>query len=1215
MIRLIIIFLSFTVLTALDAQNIWTSVEESQIPSSFLTDREIVPISYSSWELQLEGIKKALKKAPDEFSNGRSNKEITLDIPMPDGTLMPFKIYETSSMMKGLSFKYPQIKSFAGYGLANKQYKIRLGHNIHGFYASILSPEGTIYIDRISNQQTKYYISYYTRDQYIQAEGHSFSCGVQDQGTDPLEDVLRDFEFNGEIEDHLKRTENRDPSEPIQLRTYRLAIGCTGEWGIKQGGTIEGALAQMVISVDRINQVFENEIAVRFLLVEDNDLVIFLNASTDPYNEGNVGGSLLGQNTSILNQFIGFSNYDMGHVYTASCTDVGGIAFLECVCKGNKGGGVTCHYTNNIIAMSVRVTCHEMGHQFGANHTFNNCNGNESGSNAFEPGSGSTIMSYGGLCGPELNIVNFADDYYHNNSLDEMIKYSRQFEGNNCATKIATSNNTPEAGIQMESGFYIPVETPFELTGEAFDPEGDEMTYNWEQMNLGPSSVPGQPNVNSPLFRSVYPGTSTTRVFPEMTKIINMNFDKTEVLPTYDRDLDFRFIARDNNTEGGGVDWAEISFEATATAGPFLVEYPNGSESFEVGESVIINWDVANTSNSLVDCKRVDIFLSLDGGYTYPYLLFSEAPNDGIQEITIPNTPTNQARIKIKGVGNVFFDISNGNFQILEPSVPGYYFDYSPTNQLVCLPDEAEVDFETVGFLNFESPIFFEIIDGLPENALYGFSQNNIAPGENTILTLILDGSVEPGVYEILIRASAANADTIYRTAEFSLVSTDFSELVAISPESGTEGLEQSLNFSWNGDDDVDYYIFEISDNPSFSGEFVFTKETAETDYDLEVLLDKSTVYYWRISGNNICGLSEPGEIQTFSTIALGCKTFNYLDVPKNITQNGTPTILAELNIFDSGSITDLNIEKIRGSHEWVGDLDVSLIGPDGTEVRLWESECFNQSNFNCGFDDSSPYEIACPLTQGLFFKPLDALSVFNGYDIAGKWTLKIKDNVSGSGGSLQEYKLELCSNVVLEKPYLVNNELFPLPPGVGRRINPTFLLSEDNDNDADELLYTIVHYPKHGSVYFENTILNVGSQFSQEDIDNNHIRYVHDGSATAIDSFSFTVVDDAGGWIDITYFHIELDESIVLSAEDENLNAIQIFPNPTNDQIQIQFDESIGGQILYSIYNLEGKLMYRQTIPGQSTHTISMDSFDAGMYILQIHSEKEFINKKIIKQ
>lgn len=1199
----------------MQAQNFWTFTEESDIPASYLQEREIIPISYTSWAVQIDGLKKALKKAPDEFDKARESKEILIDIPLPDGSLMPFRIFETSSMMKGLALKFPEIRSYAGYGASNKKYRIRCGVNLHGFYASILSPEGTIYIDRISNQQTKYYISYYTRDHFVEAEEHSFSCGVQDAGTDPLENVLGDFDFTGELGDHIEKNENRDPSEPIQLRTYRLAIGCTGEWGIKQGGTIAGALSQLVISVDRINQVFENEIAVRFLLIEDNDQIIFLNGATDPYENANEGGSLLGQNTAILNQIIGFSNYDMGHVYTASCTDVGGIAFLECVCKGNKGGGVTCHYSNNIIVMSVRVTCHEMGHQFGANHTFNNCNGNESGSNAFEPGSGSTIMSYGGLCGPELNIVNVADDYYHNNSLEEMINYSRDFEGNNCATKVETSNNTPEATISMESGFFIPISTPFELTGEAYDPDGDDMTYNWEQMNLGPASVPGMPNVNSPIFRSVYPGESTTRVFPEISKIITMNYDKTEVLPTYDRDLDFRFIIRDNNMEGGGVDWAEISFEATSSAGPFLVGYPNGSESFEVGEAVNVTWDVANTTNNLVDCQRVDIYLSTDGGYTYPYKLFSEAPNDGIQEITIPNTPTNQARIKIKGSGNIFFDISNGNFQILEPSVPGYYFDYNPTNQLVCLPNQAEISFETVGFLEFSSPIFFEVLEGLPENAIPDFSQNNIIPGGSTTLTVSMDNSVEPGTYEILIRASAENADTIYRTAEFTLVSTDFSDMVPLGPESGSEGLEQSLNFSWSGDEDVEYYIFEISDNPSFSGGFVFSKETAETSYDLETLLNKSTVYYWRIKAYNICGESAPSEIQTFSTIALGCKTYNYLDVPKNITQNGTPTVLAELNIFDVGEITDLNVEKIRGTHEWVGDLDVSLIGPDGTEVRLWQSECFNQSNFNCGFDDASPYEVDCPLTQGLYFQPLDPLSVFNGYDISGKWTLKLKDNVSGSGGSLQEYKLELCSNVVLEKPFLVNNEIFPLPPGVGRRIKTSFLLSEDNDNDPDELTYTIVHYPKHGSVYYENTLLDVGSQFTQEDIDNDHIRYVHDGSVSEQDSFSFTVIDDAGGWIDVTYFLIELDESIVLGTDNEDVQKLRIFPNPANDRIQVQFEHPVADEVIYSIFDIDGRLVNYEPRPDQTDHILWIDNLDPGMYILEVKTAESSICKKIVKQ
>lgn len=457
--RILLLILGVFFYSASDAQNFWDSVQESDIDPAYTNNRSIEPIAYSSWALDYKAIKKHLKKAPKEFDENRKGNEISLNIPMPDGSLMEFMVYETSSIQDGLAAKFPALKSYIGFGANDKTYRIRFGHNIHGFYGSILSPDGTIYIDRYANQQTTYYISYFTRDHWVDSDTYNTSCGLQGSTADPLDNIMEGFNYSDDIKENIEKNENRDPSEPIQLRTYRLAIACTGEWGSKQGGTIEDAIAEMVISVDRINQVFENEVAIRLLLIDDNDKITFLDANSDPYNNANMGGSLIGQNSGVINQFVGFSKYDMGHIYTASCSDVGGIAALECICKANKGNGVTCHYSNNIIVMAVRVTCHEMGHQFGANHTFNNCNGNESGSNAFEPGSGSTIMSYGGLCGPQLNVVNIADDYYHNNSLEEMIKFSREFEGNSCATKVETSNNTPEASIEQEGGFYIPVKT------------------------------------------------------------------------------------------------------------------------------------------------------------------------------------------------------------------------------------------------------------------------------------------------------------------------------------------------------------------------------------------------------------------------------------------------------------------------------------------------------------------------------------------------------------------------------------------------------------------------------------------------------------------------------------------------------------------------------------------------------------------------------------
>lgn len=735
-------------------------------------------------------------------------------------------------------------------------------------------------------------------------------------------------------------------------------------------------------------------------------------------------------------------------------------------------------------------------------------------------------------------------------------------------------------------------------------------------MNTGPGKPLGDTTVFGPQFRTVYPSASTTRVFPALDKIINLNFDKTEVLPHVDMDLDFRFIIRDNNVEGGGVDWAEIEFEATKSAGPFKVGYPNGAELFEVGDEIEVNWDVANTDNNKVNCQKVDVYLSTDGGYTYPVKLLTGTPNDGAATITIPFQLTDKARIKIKGAGNVFFDISDYNFKIVLPSEPGYYFDYGPITQLVCLPNQAEISFESVGYLDFENPISFEVIDGLPDNATAEFVSNDIAPGDNTSLIINTDGDVAPGIYEITIRAIAMDADTIYRTAVLNMVSTDFSEIKALSPESGSEGLAQTLSFEWNGDSDVEYYIYELSDNPSFTGDNVLSTETTLTTYDIEVLLDKSTLYYWRVSGYNICGVSTPGEIQTFSTVALGCKVFNYADVPKNITQNGTPTIKCELNIFDSGIVTDVNVAKLQGTHEWIGDLSAWIIGPDGTEVELWSNECFNQSDFNCGFDDESPFEIACPLTSGQIFKPEESLSVFQGLPLEGKWTLQIKDNVSGSGGSVQKFQFELCSNIVLEKPFLVNNEIFPLPPGVGRRIKTEFLLSEDNDNDPDELAYTVVHYPKNGSLYYENSLLEVGSQFYQEDLDNDHIRYIHDGSATVQDSFSFTVVDDAGGWIDITQFQIVLDENVVLGTQDEYLNTRpSIYPNPVSQELQVVFQDQVKGEVQFSIYSLDGKKVLSQKAMDPLHESINVHSLLEGLYILKLETVHGSFSEKITVQ
>jgi hypothetical protein len=634
-----------------NSENLWSNVDETQIVTT--GQRYIIPQVYRTIKLDVVGMRNFLSEAPQEFSDESRTKSVTLFLPQPDGSLQRFSILESPVMAPELAARYPEIKTYLGKGIDDPSALVRLDLTPLGFHAMVLSPNGNIFVDPYSLGDVENYISYYTTD-YIKS-GATFDCELI---ADP--DKIKEMEYlmgNGIL----------TPTGP-QLRTYRLANAATGEYTAFFGGTVVAGLAAVVTSINRVDLVYEKEVAIRMVLVANNDTLIFTNASTDPYTNNN-GSAMLSQNISTCNARIGSSNYDIGHVFS---TGGGGVAYLGCVCTGNKAGGVTGSPAPVGDPFDIDYVAHEMGHQFGGNHTFNSVasscgGGNRVASAAYEPGSGSTIMAYAGICPPD-NLQNNSDPFFHVKSFDEIVAYTNFGSGNGCAVITATGNNAPTVTVPS-GGFYIPKSTPFSLTGSATDPDGDALTYLWEEFDLGPAGSPGTPSGNAPIFRSWIPTTSSTRYFPRLQNLLNNTTVIGEILPTYTRVLSFRLTARDNKIGGGGVNYSQMQFNVDGNSGPFLVTSPNTNVSWAGTTNQTVTWNVTNTNVAPVNCANVNILLSTDGGQTFPTVLLANTPNDGSESITIPNTPSTTARIKVEAVGNIFFDLSNVNFTI-EETVP-----------------------------------------------------------------------------------------------------------------------------------------------------------------------------------------------------------------------------------------------------------------------------------------------------------------------------------------------------------------------------------------------------------------------------------------------------------------------------------------------------------------------------------------------------------------
>lgn len=716
---------------------LWTAVSPQQLHNPENGARHILPDRYLTYQLDLPQMMAHLTAAPLEFTAAGRATPLILPLPLPDGTMADFAIVQSPIMEPELAAKFPDFKTYAGQRVDEPASTVRLDVTRHGFHAMILTPDGAVFIDPYQRHDTIHY-QVYAKQDYARETGfvESGVLAVPDREAVPANSAV--FTPTGS-----------------ELYTYRLAMAATGEYTIFHGGTVADGMAAIVTAVNRINQIYERDVAVRLILVANNDLIVYTDPLTDPYSNFN-GFTMLGQNQNTLDAVIGDANYDVGHVFS---TGGGGVAYLGVPCEtGWKARGVTGLPQPIGDPFWVDYAAHELGHQFNANHTFNgnagSCSGNRNGSTAYEPGSGTTIMAYAGICGAQ-NIQPNSDDMFHAISIDEIVAYTRLGQGNQCATIINTGNNPPTA-VAGNGGFTIPHNTPFTLTGLALDPDNDNLTYSWEQFDRGSAGHPNAPVGNAPLFRAFPPTTSPSRTFPQWSDIVNNTQTIGEILPAYSRSLSFRFTVRDNNVypSAGGVDSDLISFNVTDAAGPFLVTAPNTAVTWQAHTSETVSWDVANTDLAPVSCTAVSILLSTDGGYTYPITLLTETPNNGSATITVPDIDTTRARVKVTCADNIFFDISDADFNIVPTEMAVLHIDMTsepPPNTAVSIgqPLTYTLQISNSGVLTatttisdtFSPLLANPVCNGLPGNL---YTTIDLPPG--TAANFVCAATVESGL-------------------------------------------------------------------------------------------------------------------------------------------------------------------------------------------------------------------------------------------------------------------------------------------------------------------------------------------------------------------------------------------------------------------------------------------------------------------------------------
>ncbi|KTD11292.1 reprolysin-like metallopeptidase [Legionella jamestowniensis] len=632
-----LLFLSSSVLLAQPVVQLIKEVDPSSI--SINNQRLIQAKHYRIVEIDINRLYSELEQVPHRDSL-TSGTPLFIELPHPDGTMHQYEVLENSTMAPELAAQYPEIKTFDAYGVGEKEEFVKFDITPQGFHAMIMLPDATIFIDPLEKDNTQYYMVYYQKHF---TTSKTFKCGVS--GQTPL---VNNFS-------HVKHFVNFASCE---LRRYRLAMAATAEYTAFHGGTVPMALAAIVTTVNRVNGIYERDIAITMQLIANEVAIIYTNPSTDPYTHGNPE-ALTEENQTNLDNVIGTANYDIGHVVDSAGS---GLASVGSVCDAaEKAKGATGQPRPVGDPFDVDYVAHEIGHQFGANHVQNNdCQRNDA--TAVEPGSGSTIMGYAGICPP--NVQAHSDAYFNGISLQEIGTFISG-ASHSCPVKTPVSS-APKITVTNEV-IYIPISTPFILTASANNAAGSVLTYTWEQMNNEVSPQPPKSTSRGgPNFRSFSPTAQASRFLPNLKALANNGPFTWEVLPSVSRNLKFRVTVRANTPGGSCNAFKNVTVVTVNRAGPFVVSYPTTTGiTWPAGVLRTVRWQVANTNLAPINAHSVDILLSTDGGLTYPHVLVRGVPNVGFANVIVPSLSTSKARIMVRASSGTFFAISTKNFSIV----------------------------------------------------------------------------------------------------------------------------------------------------------------------------------------------------------------------------------------------------------------------------------------------------------------------------------------------------------------------------------------------------------------------------------------------------------------------------------------------------------------------------------------------------------------------
>lgn len=832
-----------------NAQSSWKKINSKSYASkSEVIQRKNKVVKYDLYNLSTQSFK-------NEVVAKSASRQI-IEIPNTKGGFSKFHIKESSNFTRPVNTAYGFIKSFSLQGIDDKTATGKISVGTNGVFVTIYSAKhSTFYIDPHTKDKSTY-IAYERKN--LQKNSSSFGCLMKDE-------VQKET-----VNNYAKRGANDS-----KLRTYRLALVCTDEYSqfhLSQQGIPSTAtdiqkkaavLSAMNTTITRVNGIYERELAVKLNIVLDGNgenPLIYLTSGSNTLSNNNAN-LLIEESQTTCDNVIGDANYDIGHTFS---TGAGGLAGLRVVCvTGSKARGVTGRSSPINDGFDIDYVTHEIGHQFGANHTFNgssgNCGGNRNSSTAVEPGSGSTIMGYAGICSPQ-NVQNNSNDYFHAISIEQM--WNTIQSSATCAIETNTNNTAPTANAGAD--YSVPKSTPLVLKGQGTDSNNNNLTYCWEQIDNQIATMPPvSTNTAGPTFRSLPPVTSPNRYLPTLATVVAGNTSTTwEVLPSVAREINFSFTVRDNNNGGGSS--ARDDMKITVTdANPFTVTSQNTNVTWAVGSSQNITWDKSTTDQAPINCQNVRIKLSTDGGQTFPIVLVENTPNDGSHSITVPNNVTSTARILIEAVDNIFYNVNSANFTIIS-NVPTFVLNNNSNSQTVCNNTTNTITYEvSTEFLNgFNENVTFSA-SNLPNGVVASFSPTT--SNTNGSVTMTLSNFSNANAQDYLITITGTSSIIQTTNVNLKVYGSLFSNIALTQPTNGNTNVSINTTFQWGNDTNASNYIIEIAEDINFNA-IVETGSSTTNSYSINSPLKGNTTYYWRIKPINSCTEGAFSNVSSFTT-------------------------------------------------------------------------------------------------------------------------------------------------------------------------------------------------------------------------------------------------------------------------------------------------------------------------------------------------------------